>query len=173
MKRKTRVRTHPRRINGKRVIVEHHTRQTALAKIKRLDKRSRRAIAQDKRINASIVLSKTPKNIERWKKNKSRIDLIGWDALVGKVRQKQAVYKDSPQYQIKKSSIGYTTLRKTTGLTGIEEHHLIETVSKYVDDPQKIDIESLIDSDLSYDENRELIEAALNPTMAQAYGNYY
>lgn len=62
----------------------------------------------------------------------------------------------------------FKTFNKKTGMSGIEEHHLQEIVRKYVSDPQKVDIESLIDSSLSYEENKQLLESKLNPTGRQS-----
>lgn len=133
------------------------------------DGRSERAKAADRRRQADVVLPRTRENYLRWKRNKNRFDLMGYDELVKRVvverrrhrarRRRQKPFKGQDSFQ---------TLKKRTGLTGVEEHHLVELVKKHVapGDYDKIDVESLVDSSLSYDENKEILERAVAPSMA-------
>lgn len=146
--------------------------------VKITDPRNKRSKLQDIHKRAKIILKPTPKNIRYWKKHRNRVDLIGVDVLNKRVRRIRATYKSrrkkpslkilptSNRTQIKDKRKFYS-LKRRTGLTGVEEHQLVSIVAKAVGEENidKVDINSLVDDSLSYDENKEILERAVNPSM--------
>jgi hypothetical protein len=122
------------------------------------DPRSKQAIARDKSINAQQIYPNTPYGRRMWKLNPDRSDLMGYDTVYTRVK---ALQKKKKTYYEKKR---YETIRGYTGLTGVEEHHLLEIVRRHVSDPQSVDIKALIDPELDYSENKEIIMRAVSPT---------
>lgn len=77
----------PRSYNAKTMQRETYKPQRynpTIRRISRIDRRSDHAIAVDRGKKADTTLRKTDKNINRWKKEKSKTDLIGWDAPIRK-----------------------------------------------------------------------------------------
>jgi hypothetical protein len=146
--------------------------------VKVTDPRSRRARSQDLRTRAKHILKPTKKNILYWKKHRNQVDLIGVDVLLRRVRRIRAKYKHRKRLKILprrrrtqvKQKRRYYTLSRKTGLTGVEEHQLLNIVAGAVgeDNIDKVDVNSLVDSSLSYRENKRIILAAVSPTMRDA-----
>jgi hypothetical protein len=172
--------------------VRHYSRRSGvkvgsyIRGVKITDPRSHRARHQDTKIRAKKVYPQTAAGVRAWKKHRNTTDLIGVDTLIARVtRIRRAYHKHKTTRQRRrhipvKSVFGrvrrhqfkgyYKTLKKRTGLTGVEEHQLIRLVERAVgpDNADKVDIESLVDSSLSYGENREILRMAVAPTARES-----
>lgn len=121
---------------------------------------------QDKQRQAKVVFPNTIEGRKMWKlKGRSETDLQNYDTLYRRAKRAQREYKASLAYKKKPR---YDTIRGKTGLSGIEEHHLLEYVKQHVSDPEMIDIKSLIDPELSYRENKRILQEVVSPTMREA-----
>ena len=149
---------------GKKGKLRYHLKPSKSSKF--TDYRRKQAIARDRATDADTIYPNTAKGRRMWKLNRGETDLLGYDTVKRRVKRLQAQKrKEKAQVRIKyKPKPKYETIRGYTGLTGVEEHHLLNYVKKNVCDPQNVDIKSLIDSSLSYAENKEIIETSFSPS---------
>ena len=131
------------------------------------DTRTKRAISQDQKLKAKRKLPATEENIKKWKKAPGSSDLIGWDTFKARV---ETVKKKRPKTKLKGKK--FKTIKGKTGLTGVEENSLIQYASQYVKDVQQVDFMALIDPTLNYQENKEIIQQAVNPTFKDMAGQF-
>ena len=138
----------------------------------KIDKRSKKAKSIDRDQEAAITLPATKKNIEKWKKDPARVDIIGWDSFIDLVEvsriiheldgKKQALRKkQSDRMKAKHKGKKFNKIPNTK-LTGLQQNALIGYIKKHGVDPQTIDIQSIYDSSLTANENIEIIKEAAN-----------
>lgn len=152
---------------GKKGKLRYHLKPSKSSKL--TDYRKKKAIARDRATNAKKVYPNTAKGRRMWKLNRAETDLLGYDTVKRRVRRLQAKKRQEKRTAIRyKPKPKYETIRGYTGLTGVEEHHLLNYVRGRVGDPQNVDIKSLIDPSLSYSENKEIIEEAVSPSARDA-----
>ena len=99
------------------------------------DRRSNRAIAIDKSLQASVTYPNTPKGIEQWMKAKGNSDLQGYD-----------------------------TSKKTRTKAKISRTHSVRTINELMDN-DLYDYQSMGDSSLSKSENKDNIRKQMKNFM--------
>ena len=119
-----------------------------------------------------ILLKETPAC--KTKNNKKKFVKSKKTAIKQSIHKIKSIHHDRLRRKYAPSTIkygigNYPTLKRDTGLTGVEENNLIKVAEKY-GNGDKIDLNALIDSSLSYNENKQIIIKNLKPSFHDVRG---
>lgn len=146
------------------------------------DPRSKRAIAIDRGKEAEHVIQlDNKKGYARWKKNRGKMDLQSWDTHLRPIRKKikaeqrkiVKLKREAEKRAVEKAKVkGVKRKRKSrvsTKISSRQRSGIRRYVKRCIGSSDILDVDALIDSRLTYAENKRIIQSVIKPTMRDIF----